>query len=175
METRRIDMIAAGIILLIFVVTYFAFIKESRAKVASLRETETMLQEHLDSSGDMSSALNGIKEEIEAIHRNLEKFDKRLPKEKRIYDFLVEIDKLGRDNRVELQSISPGKLETGSLYSKVPIRISGNAGFRDFYTFLYRLEKMPRITKIEGLKVNNLPEGGRTNIEMNLAVFVSGK
>ena len=175
MDNRRIDMIAAGIILMIFAVTYFAFIKESRAKVAALRETETMLQEHLNSSGDMSSAMDSIKQEIEAIHRNLEKFDQRLPKEKRIYEFLVEIDKLASNNRVELASISPGKLEKGTLYSQVPIRISGNAGFRDFYRFLYQLENIPRITKIEGLKVDNIPEGSGTHIEMNLAVFVSGK
>ena len=175
MDTKKLDLIAVCIIILIFAFTYFAFISESRAKIALLEETENMLMENVTASGDMTLELDRIKEEIDSIHKNLERFDRQLPKEKRIYDFLVEIDKLARDNSVTLESITPGTLQKGTLYSRVPIHISGNAGFKDFYRFLFRLENIPRITKIEGLQVKGLPEGNRTDIEIDLAVFVGGK
>ena len=175
MNNRKLDLIASGIIILIFVFTYFAFISTSRAKVAVLKETKNMLLKDVTASGDMTLEMARIAEEIDSIHNNLEKFDRQLPKEKRIYDFLVEIDKLARDNSVTLESITPGTIEKGMLYSRVPINISGNSGFKDFYRFLFQLENIPRITKIEELRVKSLPEGNKCKIEMDLAVFVGGK
>ena len=122
----------------------------------------------------MTHELERIAEEIDYIQNNLEDFDRQLPEEKRIYDFLVEIDNLAKNNNVQLEGITPGKLIKGTLYSQVPVAISANSGFRDFYRFLFQLENMPRITMTEGLIVTSLPKGNRCSIEMDLAVFVGG-
>ncbi len=175
MDTRKIDSIAAGIILFIFVFVYFAFIKESRTKVAVLKEEEAVLLENLNSAGDMNFQLDRIIDEIDYIQKNLEAFDRQLPEEKRMYDFLTEIDKLAKKNNIQLKDIRPGKLEKEALYSKIPVNISGTSGFKDFYRFLFQLENIPRITKMERLLINNVHEGYKCNIEMDLAIFVGRK
>ena len=175
MDTRKIDMLAAGILIFLFLSGYFAFLKEGWAKLVVLKEQEAVLSENVSSSGDMALELERIAEEIDYIQKNLEDFDRQLPEEKRIYDFLVEIDNVAQKNRVKLESITPGKLEKGALYSRVPVVISANSGFSDFYTFLFQLENIPRITMTEGLRITTLPKGSRCNIEMDLAVFVGGK
>ncbi len=175
MDTRKIDLLSACIIIFLLVIGYVAFLKDGWAKLAVLKEQEAVLSENLSSTGDMAIELERIAEEIDAIHQNLEDFDRQLPEEKRIYDFLVEIDNLAQKNSVQLEGITPGRLETGTLYSQVPVAISAHSEFRDFYRFLFQLENIPRITMTEGLRVTRLPEGNRCHIEMDLAVFVGGK
>ncbi len=174
LDIKKIDLIAAGIIILLILLAYFVFLKEGWAKVAVLKKNEIMLKEKVNSAGGISLELDRIKEEIDHIKRKLEKFERQLPEEKKIYDFLVNIDKLAKENNVTLKAVRPGKLEKGTLYSRVPISISGNAGFKDFYKFLFQLENIPRINMMESLRITGLPEGNRCDIEMDLAVFVSG-
>ena len=175
METRKIDLLAVGIIVFLIVIGYFIFLKDGWAKLVVLKEQEAVLSENLSSTGDMALELERIAEEIGLIQKNLEAFDRQLPEEKRIYDLLVEIDNLAQRNSVQLEGITPGKLEKGTLYSWVPIAISANSEFSDFYTFLFQLENIPRITMTEGLKVSSLPKENRCKIEMDLAVFVGAK
>ena len=175
MDARKIDLLSAGIIIVLLMVGYFAFLKDGWAKLAVLKEQEAVLSENVSSSGDMAPELERIAEEIDLIQKNLEAFDRQLPEEKRIYDFLVEIDNLAKNNSVNLEGITPGKLEKGTLYSRVPIAISANSGFNDFYSFLFQLEHIPRITMTKGLKVTSLSKGNRCKIEIDLAVFVGDK
>jgi len=175
MDTRNIDLLSAGILIVLLVVGYFAFLKNGWAKLTDLREQEAVLSENVSSTGDMDRELERIDREIDDIQQNLEAFERRLPQEKRIYDFLVEIDELAKRNNVQLESITPGQLEKGRLYSRVPITISANSGFKDFYTFLYQLENILRITMTESLRVDRLPNENRCTIKMDLAVFVGGK
>jgi len=175
MDERNINYLSAGIIVFLLIISYFAFLKDGWAKLAVLKEQEAVLSENVTSSADMALELERIAEEIDDIQKNLEDFDRQLPEEKRIYDFLVEIDNLAQRNSVQLEGITPGKLEKGTLYSWVPIAISANSEFSDFYTFLFQLENIPRITMTEGLKVSSLPKENRCKIEMDLAVFVGAK
>lgn len=174
MDTRRIDLIAAGIIIFILVFVYFGFIKDSRARAAELKEKEAMLFVNLNAAGDMNLELERIAGEIDYIQKNLEAFERQLPEEKRMYDFLKEIDSMANENKLELKAISPGKLERKKLYSRVPVTISAISGFKTFYRFLFQLENIPRITRMESLQVKKLPGGNSCKIEMNLALFTGG-
>ena len=175
MNARKIDLAAILIIVILFVLAYFAIFKEGRDRVAALKTDETRLAEALHSAGDMNPELDRIADEIAHIQKNLEQFDRQLPAEKRIHDFLVEIDGLAKKNSVNLKSITPGKLEKKPLYSRLPIRISGSADFRNFYRFLFQLENIPRITMTDTLQITRLLDGNLCDIEINLAVFVGGK
>jgi len=173
MDIRKINLTAIGIIVVIFLIVFFALFKDSRAKVVVLKANKTLLMEKLRSSGDMALKLDKIKEEITVIQDNLDDFDRQLPGEKRIHDFITEIDKMAKKKNMRLKSIRPGKIEKGALYSRVPINITGNSKFKDFYSFLYQLENIPRITVIDRLHVKGSPDDNRCDIEMDLAVFIS--
>ncbi len=172
MDIRRIDLLAAGIIIMILVLAFFALFKEDRAKAAVLEENKNVLLERLRSADDVTPQLDKIKIEINEIQKNLDEFDRQLPEEKRIHNFLIEIDRLAKNNRVALEEIRPGRIEKGTLYSRLPIKILGNSGFKDFYRFLFQLENIPRITMMENLRISKLPEEERCYIDMELSVFV---
>lgn len=157
---------------MIFVLAFFALFKESRAKASVLEANKSQLLERLRSVDDMTPQLDKIKKEINEIQKNLDDFDRQLPKEKRIHNVLIEIDRLAENNGVALETISPGKLEKGRLYSRLPIKILGNSGFKDFYGFLFELENIPRITMMENLRISKFPETERCYIDMELSVFV---
>ncbi len=174
MDIRKIDIAGVVIIVILFVLAYFAIFKEGREKIAVLKQDEIRLAEALRSAGDMNPELDKISGEIDSIQKNLEKFDKQLPEEKRVHDFLVEIDAIAKKNSVSLKSISPGKLEKKDLYSKLPIRIAGTAEFKNFYKFLFQLENIPRITMTDSLRITKILEGSLCDLEINLSVFVGG-
>jgi Tfp pilus assembly protein PilO len=175
MDKKNIDLVAIVIIVILFVLAYFAIFKDGRDKVAVLKAEETRLTEALRSSGNMNLELDRIADEITHIQKNLEQFDRQLPDEKRIHGFLVEIDDLAIKNNVALKSVTPGKLKKKTLYSRLPISITGSADFRNFYRFLFQLENISRITMMDSLKITRLFEGSMCDIEINLAVFVGSK
>jgi len=174
-DIKKIDILAAGIIITIFTLAFFAFFRESRAKEASLNENKNMLSEQLRSTGDIDLKLEKITEEINDIQKDLDNFDRLLPGREQIYSFLDDIDSLARQNNVRLRDIRPGTIEKGDLYAQIPVNISGNAGFKEFYGFLYQLENIPRITRLDRLKVGKSPEEKTCDIEMTLTVFIGGK
>ena len=172
LDTKKIDFISIGIIVLLIVFWYLFFLKDGWAKLTVLKEQEAVLSENVSAQNEMTIEMERIGVEINDIQKNLELFDRQLPKEKRIYDFLVEIDNLAQQNKVQLEGITPGNMQKGALYWKLPISIKAISGFRDFYTFLYQLENIPRITMTEGLSVTRLSKENSCTIELNLAVFV---
>jgi Tfp pilus assembly protein PilO len=181
MDKKKIDFIASGVIVFIFLFAYFVLFSPEAEKIVNLKEKEKVLSEKLNTASDTKFEMKKISEEIERIQGNLEDFEQRLPGEKRIYDFVRTIDRLAQRNDVELEDLVPGDLEKRRLYSRVPITISAEAGFRDFYRFLYELEQVPRITKVEGLEVTRSskgtlgnPEAKRCEIQMSLTVYVGG-
>ncbi|UCH81613.1 MAG: type 4a pilus biogenesis protein PilO [Nitrospiraceae bacterium] len=172
LETKKIDFISIGIIVLLIVFGYLFFIKDGWATLSVLKEQEAVLSENVSAQNEMAIEMERIGDEINDIQKNLELFDRQLPKEKRIHDFLVEIDNLAQKNKVQLEGITPGNMQKGALYRKLPISIKAVSGFRDFYTFLFQLENIPRITMTEGLSVTRFSKDKSCTIELNLAVFV---
>ncbi|MBI5740454.1 MAG: type 4a pilus biogenesis protein PilO [Nitrospirae bacterium] len=175
MDIRKIDLLAAGIIVMIFALAFFVFFREGRAKTAALKEERNMLLENLSSAGDMKPEFDGITREINDIQKDLNNFEAQLTGRERIYGFLEDIDGLAGQNRLDLRDIRPGMIEKGELYSRIPINISGNSGFRDFYKFLFQLENIPRIVRIDSLRARRAPEGDTCDIDMALTVFISGE
>ncbi len=181
MDKTRIDLTAIGILAIIICAAYFTFFRAERSRVAVLRQEEAALTETLAARGGTELALDKIAEEIRTIQSNLEQFEQQLPGESRIHDFLRTLDTLAREARVELTAITPQGAVREARYSRIPVMISGRARFTDFYRFLYQLERIPRITKVQSLNVSRSREG-RTgaggdpfcDIRVNLSVFVSG-
>ncbi len=182
MDRKKVDFVAAGVIVLLLVTAYFTLFRAERVRVAHLREKKDSLSEKLQQAGEMNLALDRIGGEIAEIRRNLADFDRRLPEEKRIYDFLRSIDQLASQSDVTMESLTPGPLEKESLYSRMMVKIAARGRFPDFYRFLSRLEGLPRITRLVGLRIKRVDSQGAgageierlCNFEMDLAVFVSG-
>jgi len=182
MDRRKVDFVAIGVMVLLLVTAYFTLFRAERDRVAQLREKKKFLSEKLQQAGEMDLAMDRIHDEIVEIRRNLADFDRRLPEEKRIYDFLRSIDGLAAKSHVTMESLVPGPLEKRSLYSRMEVKIAARGRFPDFYRFLSRLEGLPRITHLTGLRIKGVdPRGARDGaterlcaVEMDLAVFVSG-
>jgi Tfp pilus assembly protein PilO len=181
MNTKQIDISAIAILVLLLTLSYFTLFRTERARVTDLKEKEKVLSETLAKAGDMHVELNRMQEEINTIQMRLEEFDRRLPEDKRIYDFLRTIDRLAENHGIRMDSIEPGAIERESLYIRIPIKITASARFPDFYRFLYQLEQIPRITRTDGLRISRSPERGPEasgenlcKIEIELAVFVGG-
>jgi type IV pilus assembly protein PilO len=171
-KLKQIDVVALAVILLIIMAAYFLIFREERLKVTELREQEVLLTEQLTTAGETRGKLDQISDEIERIEDSLHEFDSNLPSDKRIHDFLRTVDNLAKANNVHIASIKPGALQMESLYLKIPVSISAEARFLDFYNFLHDLENVPRINKVEELTIERLPGGDACSIEMQLAVFM---
>ncbi len=174
MDNRKIDLLAIGIIIVLISITYFTVIKGGMARAAVLKDEVKMHEQELSSVSEVSLELDRIEDDIKTMQKNLENFDRQLPDDKRIYEVLNDIDRLAKENSVDLQAVTPGKLEKGELYSRIPITISSNADIKSFYRFLHELESIPRITRTERLQIDSLPHEAKCEIEMDLAVFVGG-
>ncbi len=154
MDAKKVDYIGTVMVSLLILIAYFSLFKVERTKIRELKRKEKVLTEKLDRSFDTNQELSRISSEIDHIREDLESFDRRLPGTLKIYDVIRTIDGLARKSGLQVRSIRPGSREEGRLYSRVPITISLEGAFPRLYRFLYQLEKIPRITRVEEVSVH---------------------
>jgi len=179
--TKKIDIAAAGLIVVIILLSYFVFFRTERLRIHALEQEKTALSQKLDAGGGATLALDRMTEEIQTIQANLDHFENQLPEEGRIHDFIRTLDRLARKHGVQLQAVTPGAKVNENRYARIPVSIAARSSFPDFYRFLYQLEGIERITKVERLKVNRPSErdtatetSSLCDIQIDLAVYVSG-
>ena len=147
--TKKIDMAAAGLIVVIVLLSYFLFFRTERLRIHALEQEKTALSEKLNASGGATLALDRMTEEIQTIQANLDHFENQLPDEGRIHDFLRILDRLARNHGVHLQSVTPGTRVDENRHARILVSIAARSGFGNFYRFLYALEGIERITKFD--------------------------
>ncbi|MDX1764151.1 MAG: type 4a pilus biogenesis protein PilO [bacterium] len=179
--TKRIDMVATGLIVTIVLLSYFFFFRTERLRIHALEEEKAALSQTLEAGGGATLALDKMSEEIQRIQTNLDHFENQLPEEGRIHDFLRTLDRLAQNHGVQLQAVTPAAKVEANRYAKIPVTITARSSFPAFYRFLYQLEGIERITKVERLQVNRSSKGrveleapNLCDIQMDLAVYVAG-
>lgn len=173
MNTKKMDIIATLALVGLIALSYFGLVNRMVSNHRFLVEQERTLGEDLSSKNGLDSGLESLRSEIKAVRRSLVEFDQRLPSSKEVDVFLMQINEIASKTGLELELIEPDSMVKESMYSRVPVALRAAAPFPDMYRFLYELNQIPRLCKIENLDVKILPKNGKCSIALNLSIFVS--
>jgi len=139
-------------------------LEELRTKIASV---ETSLQ----ADSQKAAVVPELLRQIEAMKRRYKDFDRKLPKTKELGGFLAEItNNLAEENLAE-PTIEPRNPAAEELYHTLPIVMRCRGSYLAVASFLKRIDRMQRLTRVHTLRINKQKAEESLSIEMQLNIY----
>jgi len=111
-------------------------------------------QEQLNKLAGAMAHTKDMNLEIENLRKAITFLRSKLPQEQEMDKVLQEVWKAAKDNGLNIKSVRNGKAILGDNYSEQPIKMVIEGPFNPgFYKFLSAVEQLPRLTKINDMKI----------------------
>ena len=123
------------------------------------------LQEETAHNTDLERANQEIQTSIRII-------EARLPSNKEVDAVVRQVSDLAVESHLAPPGMRSSKPLPSALYMEQPIELVTSGGFIDFFTFLAKVEKLPRITRIHDLKITGQSkDGAELKAEFTLSIY----
>ncbi|HSU66765.1 MAG TPA: type 4a pilus biogenesis protein PilO [Tepidisphaeraceae bacterium] len=147
---------------------YAPTIKEDAEQAIQIDQRKRALAELAQSTAGIDDFNRKFKELTEAVRF----FESKLPKEKEVETVLDQVWKIAEANSLQAKSIRSGKTERTANYSQQQIDMELAGDFNGFYLFMQQLERLPRLTRIEGMTLSKISDhDGAMQARLILTIF----
>jgi type IV pilus assembly protein PilO len=151
---------------------YFLVWDKAQTKIASM---ERKTEEKLKALGDLERATSGVSDvdrKVSELEEAIKFFEKKLPQERDIDQILKEVWNMAESNQLTTKTIKTMKSQRGAAYSEQPIEMSLSGNFSGFYEFLLKLERLPRLTRVNQLSLDKITgKEGEMEAKLTLSIF----
>ena len=142
---------------------------------ARIMERERKTEERLKALGDLERATSGVADvdkKVAELEEAIKFFEKKLPQERDIDQILKEVWNMAEQNQLTTRTIKTMKSQRGAAYSEQPIEMSLAGNFTGFYEFLLKLERLPRLTRVNQLSLDKINgKEGEMEAKLVLSIF----
>lgn len=142
-----------------------------------ISDTITQTQAEIDSiKSDLATArsradtLQGLKNKIADLNEQMAEAEKRLPKTKEVANIIDTLTDIGQENRVNLESITPGPTTSQQYYQEAPYAITLQGNYHSTARFLAALALTERIFHERGLQLTATPDNGSYTLRANFTL-----
>ena len=169
------------------IAAYFLVFAPRNEEIAGARREITVKQARLAGLRELTARIGDLGREIESRRSELAQLDERLPASEGLDGLLKEITRIAQRADLSVRTVKGEKPVAAGPAMEVPLTLALEGDFAGLYDFLIAVESLPRITRIEGLKVTALAgdarakdrlerEGdGLVRAELTLAVYFSAQ
>ncbi|UCD75227.1 MAG: type 4a pilus biogenesis protein PilO [Phycisphaerales bacterium] len=148
------------IVLLAVPVASFVYVfKPRNSEITQAKLEIAIKQERLDQLEEMTAQIEDIGLEIENGKQAIALIEEKLPSEDDVAGMLEQFTQLARSNHLNVPSFKPQPPVPAAAFMELPIEMVMEGRFDDFYEFLLALEKLPRITRIHRLSMEQASMG----------------
>jgi Tfp pilus assembly protein PilO len=109
--------------------------------------------------------------EAQSLETRYKDFGRKLPHQKDLHEFLLEIDASVRHENLKNSLTEPGKPSREELFNTLPIIMKFKGDYLALGRFLRELEGMERLTRVQKLLIASDGSGGDLNIEVQLNIY----
>ena len=150
---------------------YQYWIKPVNSDLAKQRaELHTKLAK-LDQAEKTVPAPEDLSKERERLQEAVEFFESKLPPKSEIDKVLHDVTVIVQNQGLRSRRILRLRKKDNSSYIEQPLKIELVGNFNSFYSFLLKLEELPRIMKIRELKIDK-QKGNEGQITANFIVSI---
>jgi Tfp pilus assembly protein PilO len=125
----------------------------------------------LETNQARAQGLTTLAIEVDRLRVKLERFNKQLPKTPGLGEFINDTAQVSNQFAVKKLMHQPGMLKRMDLYGEIPIVMSFEGEFSNVFSFVRRLEEMPRLTRVKSLSVR-CKDGKSGQVDVNLAMNI---
>lgn len=172
MQITRDNWIVLGILLVVVAVFVTLVYVPQIDRISTCNGETAKVAALVNDESARAACVPDMIRQVEQTKRQFKNFDRRLPKQKELAEFLKDISTAIMDERLENQVIEPGNPTRGELYNRLPIIMKFNGTFTGVASFLRRLDQMERLTRIERISIKQVKEEGQAmQVEMQMNIY----
>lgn len=180
------EMIFIVVLLAVPVASFLYLFKPRNEQIRQANEEIKVKQAQLEKLNTVLARIPDIGKAIDEGRVAIEQIEEKLPYADEVETILERVWQISRDNRLLVKSIKSEKPVPYSRYMELPLKTVIEGDFDGFYEFLLQLEALPRITRINQLKLQKIIAGGKVKedapapvgdmrAEFTLSIFFESK
>jgi Tfp pilus assembly protein PilO len=153
---------------------YLFWYRPGENRLRDLKMQIEARQRELGSNQARASQLPEVTLAVDKLRVRLERFDKKLPKQQELGQFIKDITTLSRHSSLRKIDVRPGPAHRTELYSELPISFSFEGDFMDVFSFIRQTEDMQRLTRVRSVEIknhNNKP--GEVEVQLSMTIYFS--
>ena len=153
------DMAFLGVLLAVPVASYFFVFAPRNAEIAKARDEISVKESRLVDLKRLTSRIGDLGREIDARQDELRKLDEKLPNREGVDAVLQRITEIAAEHNLLVRSVKGEKVIESPVAQELPLRMTIDGDFSNFYRFLLDIEEMERIARIHSMKLTRPGEG----------------
>jgi Tfp pilus assembly protein PilO len=162
------------ILLLVTVAVYSLWIRPANMALEAARVRATAAQSELQDDQMRARNLPLVEREIEHLRQRVERFDKKLPKQQDLAQFMNDVTRISQD--ASLRKLSwhlDSKPKKSDQFTELPIQFTFEGDFQTgVVQFLQGTEDMPRLTRVRKLDIKSSDlHDGQVKAEVTMNIY----
>ena len=162
--------------MVLFAVAFFLFgYRPATVRLAELRAQVEAKQRELQSNQTKTEIRATVEQNVAKLRRQLDRSDKQLPRHQDWGQFMHDITKLRQQFPLDQWLVEPAaQPRQNALFVELPIDMRFEGDFLSVFGFLRQVDQMPRLTRVQDLKVRAKPgKAGKVEVQLLLNIYYS--
>jgi Tfp pilus assembly protein PilO len=153
---------------------YFAWYRPEHTLLRERRAAIESKRVELEANGTRASNLHMVKLEVDNLRARLERFNKKLPKQQDLGQFIRDITTVSQQSSLRKLTVQPGAPKRTALYTEMPISLNFEGDFNSVFNFLRQTEDMQRLTRVNNLSVKTTDAKlGQVEVQVSMNIYFS--
>lgn len=163
---------AAAIGLVVFGVIYVKFFwLPISQRQGELTDKIAEIEHQISRAEEKASRLNRLQAELASLNQQAVEAEERLPKSKDVPDILVVITRMAADNRITLQSFSPGPSKAQTYFTELSYPMVVKGGYHNIGRFFAAIALEKRIFNVRDVVYPSEGADGEMTISFTLLTY----
>ena len=155
------EVIFLVVLLVVPVASYFYVFKPRNAEIHQAQAEVEIKQAKLEKLREVTEKIDDIGLAIEQGREAIDLVEAKLPSRDQVEVILGDVWQLAARSSLEVKSVKSEKPVPAAGYMEQPLKVTMDGHFEGFYQFLMGLENLPRITRIQEMKLQRVTARNR--------------
>jgi Tfp pilus assembly protein PilO len=125
-------------------------------EIANARAEIRNKEARLTSLRQLNAQIGDLGREIEDRQVELTRLNERLPDQEGLDGLLKELTRIAQRTGVSVRTVKGDRPVSAGMAMEVPLNLSIEGDFGGFYEFLLAVEGLPRITRLQSMRITRL-------------------
>ncbi|MCX7832317.1 MAG: type 4a pilus biogenesis protein PilO [Actinobacteria bacterium] len=168
--------------ILILVISSVAFwfigYQPAKREIDSIVQQQNEIIKKIEENKLTLQRLSELKQEAAKMEASLVNILSNLPTKPELPSYLIMVNEVADKSGVKILNFKPASPAQESQYVKIPVDLSISSKFNDvkelggsLVEFLYLLENLPRITKVESINIVRSESTSSLNVTLKLSTY----
>lgn len=172
---RRAQWGMTGAMLLGAVLFFTVWYHPATEQLATLNDQIIEKRHQLEAAQAKAGEFAQLGIAVEKKKKNLQQYNKKLPKQSEMAAFITDITNVCRQTAVREFKYTPVGVKKLDPIVELPINMNFEGNFLNVFQFLRQAEEMERLTRVQSLKVTShnpgKPEEGMVDVQMQMSIY----